>query len=245
MAAVERTKNRVLQELARSSPEVHAQLFAELEPILLERGAVLGLPRNPTESVYFPESGIVSLIASTRTGDSLEVAIVGREGVAGIADALGQHPLPYRWIVQLPGIAYRTPTQVVRNHILSCTALHELLMAYSQLVMHQLAQSALCNRFHSSVQRLSRWLLLTAERAEVNRFELTHEFVAQMVGAPRSAVTQAAAALRGKRIIDYHRGVMTIRDAKRLRRMACECFDAVSIGGADARAAHVIARSTQ
>jgi CRP-like cAMP-binding protein len=224
---------------------VHAQLSAELEPILLERGALLGVARNRTESVYFPESGILSLIASTRTCDSLEVAIVGREGVAGIADALGQHPLPYRWIVQLPGIAYGAPTQVVRNHIRSCTALHELLMAYSQLVMHQLAQSALCNRFHSSVQRLARWLLLTAERAEVTRFELTHELVAQMVGAPRSAVTQAAATLRSKRIIDYRRGVMTIRDAKRLRKMACECFDAVSIGGNDARAADVIDRSTQ
>lgn len=91
--------------------------------------------------------------------------------------------------------------------------------------MHQLAQSALCNRFHTSEQRLSRWLLLTAERAETNRFELTHEFAAEMVGAPRSAVSAAAAALREKGIIDYRRGVLTIRNARRLRKTACECVN--------------------
>jgi CRP-like cAMP-binding protein len=158
----------------------------------------------------------------------VEVALVGREGVAGIADTLGQQPLPYRLVVQLPGLAYRVPKGVIREHILSCSALHELLMDYSQRVMHQLAQSAVCNRFHTSVERLSRWLLLTAERAETNRFELTHEFAAQMVGAPRSAVSEAASTLRDKGIIDYRRGVLTIRNAKRLQKTACECFEAVS-----------------
>jgi len=148
--------------------------------------------------------------------------------VAGIADALGSRPLPYALVVQLPGLAYRAPKELIREHIFTCSALHELLMNYSQRVMHQLAQSALCNRFHSSVQRLARWLLLTAERADTNRFELTHEFVAQMVGAPRSAVTESASTLREKGIIDYRRGVLTIRNAKRLRKIACECFEAVS-----------------
>ena len=110
---------------------------------------------------------------------------------------------------------------------MSCSALHELLMEYSQRLMHQLAQSALCNRFHTGVQRLSRWLLVTADRAETSRFELTHEFVARMVGAPRSVVSEAAAALRSKGIIDYRRGVLTIRQPKRLQRMACECFQAL------------------
>jgi hypothetical protein len=101
-------------------------------------------------------------------------------------------------------------------------------MNYSQRVMHQLAQSAVCNRFHSSVQRLARWLLLTAERADTNRFELTHEFVAQMVGAPRSAVSESASTLRKQGIIDYRRGVLTIRNTRRLHKVACECFDVVS-----------------
>ena len=135
---------------------------------------------------------------------------MGREGVAGVADALGDKPLPYDLVVQLSGLAYRAPKELVRKHILSCSALHELLMNYSQRMMHQLAQSAVCNRFHTSVQRLARWLLLTAERADTNRFELTHEFVAQMVGAPRPVVSESAATLRDRGIIDYRRGVLTI-----------------------------------
>jgi CRP-like cAMP-binding protein len=224
----ERTNNDVLRELALSDRSVFDELMSELEPHPLQRGAVLATPRVLAEFIYFIDSGVVSLVANTRNGHSVEVALIGREGVAGIADALGNQPLPYSLIVQLPGLAYRAPKQLIREHILSCSALHELLMNYSQRVMHQLAQSAVCNRFHTSVQRLARWLLLTAERADTNRFELTHEFVAQMVGAPRSAVSESASALRDKGIIDYRRGVLTIRNARRLRKIACECFDAVS-----------------
>jgi CRP-like cAMP-binding protein len=210
--------NLVLRELARADRAVFEELAKDLEPHPLQRGTVLGTPRVVTDFIYFIESGIVSLVASTRAGNSVEVALIGREGVAGIADALGRQPLPYGLVVQLPGLAYRTPKAIIR----------ELLMDYSQLMMHQLAQSALCNRFHTSVQRLARWLLLTAEKADTNRFELTHEFVAQMVGAPRSAVSESASALRKKGVIDYRRGVLTIRNPRRLRTFACECFDAVS-----------------
>ena len=227
----ERPGNHVLRELARVERGVFDELAKELEPHPLQGGCVLGAPRAITDSIYFVESGLVALVATTKGGSSVEVALIGREGVAGIADALGAHPLPYGLIVQLPGLAYRAPKALIREHILSCSALHELLMDYSQQVMHQLAQSALCNRFHTSVERLARWLLLTAKRAETNRFELTHEFVAQMVGAARSAVTEAASTLRDKGIIDYRRGVLTIRDHRRLRKFACECIDAVSNGG--------------
>jgi CRP-like cAMP-binding protein len=224
----DRTENHVLRELARSDRRVFTRLAEELEPYALQAGTVLGAPRVIAEFVYFVESGIVSLVASTRNGSSVGIALVGREGAAGIADALGSQPLPYGLVVQLPGLAYRAPKAVIREHILSCSALHELLMDYSQRVMHQLAQSALCNRFHTSVQRLASWLLLTAERADTRRFELTHEFVAQMVGAPRSAVSASASTLRAKGIIDYRRGVLTIRNPKRLHALACECFDALS-----------------
>jgi CRP-like cAMP-binding protein len=231
-----RARNRVLDQLAQSDPDVFARLHRDLEPIALQHGAELGAARQPSDWTYFVESGIVSLIAATRGGHSVGVAIVGREGVAGIADALGKQPLPYRLIVQLPGLAYRAPKPVVREHILSCSALHELLMDQSQRLMHQLAQSAVCNRFHTSVQRLSRWLLLSAERAETTRFELTHEFIAQTVGAPRSAVSEAAARLRRKGTIDYHRGVLTIRNPARLHRLACECFDVLSLASSRAAA---------
>ena len=227
----DRIHNTVLGELAKSDRRAYQQLFTELEPHPMQRGTVLGVARAHSEYVYFVDSGVVSLISHTRNGSSVEVALVGREGVAGIADALGSQPLPYDLVVQLPGLAWRAPKPLIRHHILSCSALHGLLMDYSQQVMHQLAQSAVCNRFHSSVQRLARWLLLTAERADTLRFELTHELVAQMLGAPRSAVSQSASTLRDRGIIDYRRGVLTIRNPTRLHKVACECFDVLSLNG--------------
>jgi len=224
----ERVRNAVLRELAQTDVAVFNGLMAALEPRPMNRGDVLGAPRVVSHWIYFIDSGVVSLVAGTRNGNSVGVALVGKEGVAGIADALGSRPLPWGLIVQLPGLAYRAPKDLIREHILTCSALHALLMGYSQRVMHQLAQSAVCNRFHSSVQRLAGWLLLTAERADTTRFELTHEFVAQMVGVPRSAVTESAATLREKGIIDYRRGVLTIRNVERLHKIACECFDIVS-----------------
>jgi CRP-like cAMP-binding protein len=218
----------LLAEFSRVSSDAYAEFLEHAEHIALRRGSVLGLANTVTEFVYFVESGVVSLVGSTRSGQSLEVAVVSREGVAGIADALGQHPFPYGWVVQLPGTALRVPRRVVHEHILSCGELHGLLMAYSQLVMHQLAQSAICNRFHTSVQRLARWLLLTAERAETPRLELTHEYLAQMVGAPRSAVTAAASELRKDGAIDYRRGVVTVLNEQRLRASSCECYEGLS-----------------
>lgn len=224
----ERPRNRLLRQLAKSAPDVYTRVFATLEPVSLHRRVRLGAAHERAEWAYFLESGIVSLVGATSSGHSVEVAFVGNEGVAGIPDVLGARSMPYSLIVQLPGLAYRLPTSVAREHVFSCTALHGLLMAHSQLLIHQLTQSAICNRFHSAVQRLSRWLLLTAERAGTDRLELTHEFVAQMVGAPRSAVTQAAAVLRNRGVIDYERGLIIIRSPTRLRKAACECFDAVS-----------------
>jgi CRP-like cAMP-binding protein len=224
-------QNHVLRKLAQADRAVFNELMAELEPHPLQRDAMLSGPRLVAEHVYFIDSGIVSLVATTRNGSSVEVALVGRESVAGLGDALGTHPLPYGLVVLLAGLAYRAPKDVIRQHILSCSALHGFLMECSQRMMHELAQSALCNRFHTSEQRLARWLLLTAERADTRRFELTHEFVAQMVGAPRSAVSEAASTLRAKGIIDYRRGVLTIRNARRLHKVACECFDAVQGNG--------------
>ncbi len=222
-------RNTLLRRLADSDGAAFLRLSEDLQPLPLEPGVDLEVAREPAAFVYFVESGLMSLVASTRDGQSVEVAVVGREGVAGIGDALGSQPMPYRLIAQLPGLAYRVPNAIIRDHILTCSALHVLLMEYSQSVMHQLAQSVVCGRFHSSLQRLARWLLLTAERAETKRFELTHEAVASMVGAPRSAVSEAAAELRRTGVIDYRRGVLTIRRPRRLQTIACECFRAVSL----------------
>ena len=218
-------QNDLLRRLAKSDPVTYDRLLDDLQPTPLERGGVLGAARERIHWAYFVDSGVVSLVGETKGGQSLEVAAVGKEGVAGFSDALGGRGLPYRLVVHLPGLAYRIRTDVVKAHVFSCTPLHELLMGYSQFVMHQLAVSAVCSRFHGSVQRLARWLLQASERAGTIRLQLTHELLAQMVGAPRSAVTAAAAELRAGRIIDYERGVLTIRNAKRLHAKSCDCID--------------------
>lgn len=227
---IDHVRNRVLAQLALADPLAFSELAGQLQPQPLERGDSLSASQSTAEWVYFVDSGLISLVASTRGGQSIEVALVGREGVVGIMDVLGDEPLPYALLVHLPGLAYRAPRAVIRAHILECTALHTLLMSYSQWLMHEVTQSVVCSRFHSSEQRLARWLLLTAERAETSRFELTHEVLAAMVGAPRSAVSEAAAALRQNGSIDYRRGVIAIRDIARLHAAACECADEATGG---------------
>jgi CRP-like cAMP-binding protein len=222
-----RISNRLLRHLAKVAPELFAQVADELEPLPLDRWARLCGAHERRRWVYFPESGVVSLVGATAEGESVQIAFVGNEGVAGIADVLGIRSMPFGLIVLLPGLAYRLPSAVAKQHVFSCTALHDSLMAHAQSMILQLAQSAICNRFHTAVQRLSRWLFLTSGRAKSDRFEVTHEFVAEMVGGPRTAVSQAAATLRRHGIIDYERGVMIIRDRTQLHRMACECADAV------------------
>ncbi len=239
-----RVNNGLLRHLAKAAPDVFTHVSHELEPVPLERWARLCRAHERPRWAYFPESGVVSLVGATADGESVEVAFVGSEGVAGVADVLGVRSMPFALIVQIPGLAYRVPSAVAKQHVFSCTALHELLMAHAQSMILQLAQSAICNRFHTAVQRLSRWLFLTSGRANNPRFELTHDLVAEMVGGPRTAVSQAAATLRRRGIIDYDRGVMIIRNRTQLHRMACECADAVGSivridgGGSTSAAVH-------
>jgi CRP-like cAMP-binding protein len=120
----ERTANHVLAAQAQADRDAFSKLLDELQPHPLQRGEILGTPAGPTEFVHFVESGIVSLLATTQAGSSVEVALIGGEGVAGIAGALGTRPLPYRLMVQVPGLAYRVPRAVIREHIFSCSALH-------------------------------------------------------------------------------------------------------------------------
>ncbi len=225
---VNRINNGLLRHLAKAAPDVFGRVADELEPVPLARWARLCDAHESPRWAYFPESGVVSLVGATAEGESVEVGFVGNEGVAGVADVLGVRSMPFALVVQLPGLAYRMPSSVAKQHVFSCTALHDLLMAHAQSMILQLAQSAICNRFHTAVQRLSRWLFLTSSRAKSDRFEITHDFVAEMVGGPRTAISQAAATLRRRGIIDYERGVIIIRNRAQLHRMACECADVMA-----------------
>ena len=136
--------------------------------------------------------------------------------------------LPFRVVTQIPGRALRVPTDMVAQAASECGQLHERLLDYTQQMIAQVAQSAVCNRFHNARQRLARWLLMTADRASSTELPLTHEFISFMVGGPRSAVTEAAAELRASGAIDYRRGLIIIRSMPALREQSCECYAMVS-----------------
>jgi CRP-like cAMP-binding protein len=145
--------------------------------------------------------------------------------MASISAVLGRNWLPFRVVAQVPGRALRIPTEVVSTAVAGCGGLHHRVLDYTHQVIAQVAQSAICNRFHTAKQRLARWLLMTADRANSPELPLTHEFISYMVGGPRSAVTEAAAELREAGAIDYRRGLIVIKDSTRLREQCCECYD--------------------
>jgi CRP-like cAMP-binding protein len=193
--------------------------------ITLERGALVADAGQAAPYVYFPIEGVLSLVGATSGGATVEVAVVGNEGVASVSAILGKNWMPFRVVTQVPGRALRVPTEVVAKMIVECGTFHQRLLDYTQQMIAQVAQSAVCNRFHNARQRLARWLLMTADRAESTELALTHEFISYMVGGPRSAVTEAAAELRESGAIDYRRGLIIIRDPMKLREQSCECYE--------------------
>jgi CRP-like cAMP-binding protein len=220
-------ENSILSGLdARES----AEIYAASQEFQLERGAVIAEVGEIAPYVYFPTHGVLSLVGTTSGGATVEVAIIGSEGVASIAAVLGRQWLPFRIVTQVPGRALRTPANVVAKLIADCGDLHHRLLDYTHDMIAQIAQSAVCNRFHNAKQRLARWLLMTADRAESSELPLTHEFISYMVGGPRSAVTEAAAELRESGAIDYRRGLISIRDSAKLREQSCECYDVLATG---------------
>jgi CRP-like cAMP-binding protein len=208
-------------DLVRLQPHLHE--------LMIERGAVLAEAGQAAPYLYFPITCVLSLVGATESGASVEVAVIGHEGMASVSAALGRQRLPFRVIAQIEGAAWRVASEVVVRQLQECRDLHARLLTYSQDVIAQVGQSAICNRFHNGRQRLARWLLMTADRAGSRELPLTHEFMSSMVGGPRSAVTEAAAALREAGAIDYRRGLLVIRSVSRLRAEACECY--VSVAG--------------
>ena len=179
------------------------------------------------EWMYFVEAGVISIVGRSRDGRAIELAMVGNDSASGAPHVLGPATMPFENVVQIGGSAYRLRTREAEAMLSNAPWRNALALA-AQATMRQLGQATVCGRFHTAVQRLSRWLLLTAERMETLELPLTHEILAQMTGAPRSAVTVTAGELREAGIIDYRRAVVTIRSEARLRRKACECFAVLS-----------------
>jgi CRP-like cAMP-binding protein len=218
------TANHLMNGL---DPRELSLLRPHLIEVPLEVGSVVTEAGQPAEFVYFPTAGVLSLVGTTEAGGTVEVAIVGREGLASVSAVLGRNRLPFRIVTQVSGSAWRMPTAVLTKQIRDCAELHERILRYSETVILQVGQSAICNRFHNAKQRLARWLLMTVDRAGTRQLPLTHEFISYMVGGPRSAVTEAAAALRDSGALDYRRGLVHVRDFERLRQESCECYAVV------------------
>jgi CRP-like cAMP-binding protein len=218
------TANRILNQL---SPEEYERLSPHLEPVTLTRGDVIHYPQDPVSHVYFPNSGTVSVIATFADGGGVEVGLVGNEGVFGINVVLGSVTTPHEAIVQLPGDGVRAPSDMLQREFKRGGQLHDLLLRYTQAFIVQIAQTAACNKAHPLDGRLARWLLMTCDRAAGSELELTHDFIASMLGTRRAGVTEAAGRLQDAGLIRYRRGRVTILDRRGLEAVSCECYPVV------------------
>ena len=217
--------NSILRSLSRKDGQ---RLLARHEQVDLTYGDILCEPGKQLRHVYFPNSGVISLLTPVHGHPSVEVGLVGREGMAGMALLLGVGVSPVRMLVQGSGTAMRMKAAAFRHEIKRNPVLQRKLNHYLYGFMAQVAQTAGCNRFHLIGARLARWLLMTHDRVKSNDFHLTQEFLAHMLGVRRVGVTLAATVLQKKKLIRYSRGNITVLDRKGLERASCECYRAVN-----------------
>jgi CRP-like cAMP-binding protein len=220
-------RNRLLRDL---DAQEAAMLAPHLQEVAIERGKVLAEAGEALPYVYFPVEGVLSFVGATENGATVEVADVGREGVAAVSAIFGSHHLPFRVVTKISGRALRVPTELVARQLRECGALHARILESAETVIAQISQAAVCNRYHTAKERLARWLLTTADRAQTSELPVTHEFISSMVGGPRSAVTEASAELRDSGAIDYSRGLLSIRNLEQLRRESCACYELIASG---------------
>ena len=219
-----RLANRVLASLPAKE---YKRLQAELEPIELRFGQVLYEPGKAMRYVYFPIDCLVSLLTAVDKRRTLEVGMVGNEGMAGMPFILGMGVSGVRAIVQGAGTALRMASAPFRMEFDRNRSLQGALYRYTYALMAQVSQTAACNRFHEAEPRLSRWLLMTRDRVGSDEFPLTHEFLAHMLGVRREGVTEAASALKRRKLISYERGNIRILDVRGLKASSCSCYQIV------------------
>jgi len=222
-------QNNLLNALPAADYE---RLFPHLELVPMPLGEVLYESGDKLRHAYFPTTCIVSKLNVMENGASAEIAVVGNDGMIGVALFMGGNTMPNRAVVQSAGYAYR-----LRAHLLMLEfdrsggrrsgALNHLLLRYTQVLITQMAQTAVCNRHHSVDQQLCRWLLLSLDRLASNELIMTQELIANMLGVRREGVTEAAGKLQRARLIDYNRGHITVLDRPGLESRVCECYQVV------------------
>jgi CRP-like cAMP-binding protein len=217
-------QNHLLNAL---SPAARERLFPHLELVAMPLGKVLYESGDLLRHVYFPTDCIVSLLFVMEDGASAEIAVVGNEGLIGIALFMGGETTPSRAIVQSAGYAYRLAGQRLKDEFNRNGGMHILLLRYTQSLITQMAQTAVCNRHHSLDQQLSRWLLLSLDRLSSNELTMTQELIANMLGVRREGVTEAAGKLQKLGVIEYSRGKITVLDRPKMEQLCCECYAVV------------------
>lgn len=213
--------------LAALPPEVQSRLFPYLELVPLPLRAVLYESGRPMGHVYFPTDSIVSLQYVMQDGASTAITVVGNEGLLGISLFMGGDSTPSRSLVQSAGYAYRLPRRRVQEEFNRHGQLLVLMLRYTQALITQVAQTAVCNRHHSIDKQLCRWLLLSVDRLSHNHLTMTQEFIGNMLGVRREGVTEAARKLQGLGVISYSRGLIKVLDRDKLEKLSCECYAVV------------------
>lgn len=216
--------NQILAALPAAERD---RVFPHLEQIQLPLGTVLYESGDTLRHIYFPADCIVSLLYVLENGASAEIAVVGNEGAIGVALFMGGETTPSRAIVQSAGVAYRLKGKRIKEEFSRHGQTMLLLLKYTQSLITQMAQTAVCNRHHSVNQQLCRWLLMSFDRLPSNTLSMTQELIANMLGVRREGVTAAAHRLQKLGVIRYSRGRITVLDRKKLEQLCCECYAVV------------------
>ncbi len=217
-------QNRLLDALPTGDYE---RLATHLELIPMRLGDVLYESGDRLRYVYFPTTSIVSLLYVMEDGASAEIAVVGNEGILGISLFMGGETTPSRAVVQSAGYAFRLKAELLKNEFGRFGPTMHLLLRYTQALITQMAQTAVCNRHHSVDQQLCRWLLLSLDRLASNELTMTQELIANMLGVRREGVTEAAGKLQDAGLIRYRRGKITVLDRPGVEARSCECYQVV------------------
>ena len=217
-------QNNILAALPKP---VRDRLYPHLESVEMPLGDILYESGTKLHDVYFPTTSIVSLLYVMEDGASAEIAVVGKEGILGIALFMGGETTPSRAIVQSAGHGFRLKSQLLKDEFNRAGPLMHLLLRYTQALITQMSQTAVCNRHHSVHQQLCRWLLMSLDRLPSSELTMTQELIANMLGVRREGVTEAAGKLQRAGLILYNRGHITVLDRPGLEAQACECYQVV------------------
>ncbi len=228
MPKAKHTDNTRLNHLLAALPaEEFDRLMSDLKPVNLELGEVIYESGEHLEYIYFPTTAIISLLYIMENGSTAEIGMAGNDGLVGIALYMGGSTTPNRAVVQSAGNAFRLSSKALKFEFGIGGIFQNILLRYTQYLMTQISQTAVCNRLHTVEQQLCRWLLINHDLLQTNKLIMTHDLIANMLGVRREGVSIAAGRLQKKGLIKYVRGTITMLDRKALQSAACECYGVV------------------